>query len=60
MWYAQRYHWQLLTKIGDFVVDFLHEIGSLFEKALTRVSGAYGELFDEKKPEVENLVSGSL
>jgi hypothetical protein len=30
------------------------------QKALTRVSGAQMELFDEKKPEVENLVTGSL
>jgi hypothetical protein len=38
-----------VTKIGDYKVDFL-----------TSVSRASGELFDEKKPEVENLVSRSL
>jgi hypothetical protein len=33
---------------GDFTVDFLREFEAIFKKALTRVSGAYGELFDEK------------
>jgi hypothetical protein len=33
---------------------------AIFEKALTSVSGAQGKLFEEKKPEVDNLVSGSL
>jgi hypothetical protein len=42
------------------IVDFLREFEAIFKKALTRVSGAQGELFDEKKPKVENLVSGSL
>jgi hypothetical protein len=35
-------------KIGDFIVDFLSKFEAIFKKALTRVSGAYGELFDEK------------
>jgi hypothetical protein len=30
------------------------------KKSLTHVSGAQMEFFDEKKPEVENLVTGSL
>jgi hypothetical protein len=30
------------------VVDFLHEFESILKKVLTRVSGAQGELFDEK------------
>jgi hypothetical protein len=29
-----------VTKIGDFVVDFLREFEAIFKKALTRVSGA--------------------
>jgi hypothetical protein len=49
-----------VTKIGDFIVDFLREVEAIFKKALTRVSGAWGVLFDKKKPEVENLESGSL
>jgi hypothetical protein len=35
-------------KIGNFIVDSLREFEAIFKKALTRVSGAYGELFDEK------------
>jgi hypothetical protein len=38
-----------VTKIGNFVVDFLPEFEAIFKKALIRVSGAQGELFDEKK-----------
>jgi hypothetical protein len=34
----------------------LREFEAIFEKALTRESGAQMGLFDEKKPEVENLV----
>jgi hypothetical protein len=41
-------------------VDYLREFKAIFEKDLTRVSWAQGKLFDEKKLEVENLVSGSL
>jgi hypothetical protein len=40
-------------------VDYLHEFEDIFEKALTCVSRTQGKLFDEKKTEVENLVSGS-
>jgi hypothetical protein len=40
-------------------VDFLREFETIFKKALTRVSGAWGSWF-MKKPEVENLMSGSL
>jgi hypothetical protein len=40
-----------VTKICDFIVDFLREFEAVFKKALTRarVSGASGELFYEKK-----------
>jgi hypothetical protein len=37
-----------VTKIGDFIVDFLREFKAIFKKALTLVSGAWGELFDEE------------
>jgi hypothetical protein len=40
-------------------VEYLREYETIFKKALTRVSRAQMELFDEK-PEVENLVTGSL
>jgi hypothetical protein len=40
-----------------FLVEFLGEYESIFEKALTCVSCAQMELFDEKKPEVENPVT---
>jgi hypothetical protein len=36
------------------------EFEAIFEKALTWGSGTQEKLFDEKKTEVENLVSGSL
>jgi hypothetical protein len=29
-----------MTKIGDFIVDFLLEFEAIFKKGLTRVSGA--------------------
>jgi hypothetical protein len=38
-----------VTKSDDFIVDFLREFEAIFKKALTRVSGALGELLDEKK-----------
>jgi hypothetical protein len=38
-----------VTKIGEFVVDYLSEFEAMFKKAFTRVSGAKGEFFDEKK-----------
>jgi hypothetical protein len=37
-----------VTKIDDFIVDFHREFEAIFKKALTWVSGAYWELFDEK------------
>jgi hypothetical protein len=37
-----------VTKIGEYKVNLLREYWSILKKALTRVSGAYGELFDEK------------
>jgi hypothetical protein len=48
-----------VTKIGDFVVDFLREFKAISKKALTCVSGAFGEMFYEEKKTVENLVPGS-
>jgi hypothetical protein len=44
----------------DFKVEYLREYEAICKKALTRGSRAQMELFDEKKPEVENLVTGSL
>jgi hypothetical protein len=40
--------------------EYLREFEVIFDKALTRVSVAQGKLFEDKNPEVENLVSGSL
>jgi hypothetical protein len=37
---GQQCHATSLTKIGNFVVDFLREYEVIFKKALTRVSGA--------------------
>jgi hypothetical protein len=50
----------LTTKKVDFIIEYLHEYEAICKKASTRVSGAQMELFDEKKPDVENLVTGSL
>jgi hypothetical protein len=50
----------LTTKKVNFIVEYLWEYKAICKKALTRVSGAQMELFDEKKPEVENFVTGSL
>jgi hypothetical protein len=44
----------------DFIVEYFREYEVICKKALTRGSRAQKELFDEKKPEVENLVTGSL
>jgi hypothetical protein len=53
----RRCHWyRCATKIGEYLRGF----EAIFEKALTRVSEAQRKKFDEKKSEVENLVSGSL
>jgi hypothetical protein len=50
----------LTTKKVYFIVEYLREYETICKKVLTCVSGAQMELFDEKKPEVENLVTGSL
>jgi hypothetical protein len=47
-------------KSVEFIVKYLGEFESIFKKALTRGSGAQLELFNEKIPEVENLVTLSL
>jgi hypothetical protein len=39
------------------VVDYLRKFEAEFLKALARESWAQGELFDKKKPKVENLVT---
>jgi hypothetical protein len=38
----------LTTKKVDFIVEYLREYEAIYKKALTRVSGAQMELFDEK------------
>jgi hypothetical protein len=38
----------------DFIVKYLREYEAICKKALTHGSRAQMELFDEKKPEVEN------
>jgi hypothetical protein len=50
----------LTAKAVDFIVEYFREYEAICKKALTRVSGAQMELFDEKNAEVENLVTGSL
>jgi hypothetical protein len=40
--------------------SYLGEFEAEFKKALARESGAQGELFDEKKPRVKNLVTLSI
>jgi hypothetical protein len=49
-----------VTKIGDFIFDFLREFEAIFKKALIRVSGTKGELFDEKKQRSKILCQGPL
>jgi hypothetical protein len=50
-----------LTKKSDLKVEYLVEFKSIYVTALTGVSGAQIKWFDlKKKPEVENLVTGSL
>jgi hypothetical protein len=34
----------------DFIIEYLCEYEAICKKALTRVSGAQMELYDEKKP----------
>jgi hypothetical protein len=53
---SQRCQWH---RCATNFVDLLRKYEAIFKKALTRVSGAKGELFDEKT-EVKNLMSGSL
>jgi hypothetical protein len=48
------------AKMGDLKVEHLREFEAICKKALTRESRAQVGLFDEKKPEVENLVTLSL
>jgi hypothetical protein len=55
----------VFTEILDYEIDFFggqqcHWHRWPQKKALTRGQRAQMELFDEKKPEVENLVTGSL
>jgi hypothetical protein len=40
--------YQLTSKIGDFIVEYLRVFVAICKKALTRESGARGGLFDEK------------
>jgi hypothetical protein len=49
----------LTTKNGNSKVEHFKEFEFLIETAVTRGSGAQVELFD-KKPEVKNLMTGSL
>jgi hypothetical protein len=49
-----------LTPLTTKKVEYLRKYEAICKKALTRVSGAQMELFDVKRPEVENLVTGSL
>jgi hypothetical protein len=55
-------HVILVQWCGDFKVEYLREFVAILKKAVTRVSVAQGELFDEKKKKIEdeNLMSGSL
>jgi hypothetical protein len=53
-------HVILVQWCGDFKAEYLREFVAIFKKAVTRVLVAKGELFDEKKTEDENLMSGSL
>jgi hypothetical protein len=49
-----------VTRIGDYLVDFLGEYEVIFKKALTCVSVAQGKLFDEKKTRGRKSRVGSL
>jgi hypothetical protein len=46
-----------VTKIGNFIVEYLNEIQAIFKKAFSRESGALRKLFDEK---TTGQKSGSL
>jgi hypothetical protein len=41
-------HSGVMAKIGDFIVEYLHEFEAICKKALLSVLGAKGKLFDEK------------
>jgi hypothetical protein len=43
-----------------FIHEYLCEFSKKFKTAPMEYLGAWGALIHEKKPEVENLVSGSL
>jgi hypothetical protein len=49
-----------LTPLCNQLCRLSSRIRSHIREGFTRISGAQGKLFDEKKTEVENLVSGSL
>jgi hypothetical protein len=49
-----------VTKIGDFIVDFLHEFEAIFKKASTLVSGAYGAFIYEKNQRSKISCQGSF
>jgi hypothetical protein len=44
----------------DFIVEYLREYEAICKKAIILWSRAQMELFDEKKPEAKNLMTGSL
>jgi hypothetical protein len=48
----------LVQWCGDLKVEYLREFVAIFKKAVTCVSVAQGELFDEKNTEEENLMQG--
>jgi hypothetical protein len=50
----------LTTKIVDFIVEYLLEYEAIRKKALTRVSGAQMEFFDEKPKDRKTLVTGPI
>jgi hypothetical protein len=50
----------LTTKKVDVIVEYLREYEAICKKASSRGSGDQMEMFDEKKPEAENLMTGSL
>jgi hypothetical protein len=57
---GQRCHQTADHKKSDFKVKYLREYKAICKKALTCGSGTQMELFDEKKPEFKNFVTGSL
>jgi hypothetical protein len=57
LWQAQWWHWH---RCATKFVDYLREFEVIFEKALTRVSGAQGKLFDKKKLRLKISCQGPL